>query len=149
MASKEYKEAKSIFIYVSLEDEVDTIELIKSALEDNKTVFVPYVISKDKGMIAVKIQALEDLEVGSYGILEPKDITNTIKNKNDLDLIIAPAVAMSKSGYRIGYGGGFYDRFLQDITKDTVAIAIVYKEQIIEDIPIEPHDYIFTNVIYA
>ena len=149
LASKEYKEAKKIFIYVSLEDEVDTIELIRAALGDNKEVFVPYVISKDEGMIAVKIQALEDLESGSYGILEPKDISNSIKDKNELDLIIAPAVAITRTGYRLGYGGGFYDRFLQDIGKDTAAIVIVYKEQIINDIPVEPHDYIFTNVIYA
>lgn len=149
VSSKEYKEAKKIFIYVSLKDEVDTIELIRAALGDNKEVFVPYVISKEEGMIAVKIQTLEDLESGSYGILEPKDISNSIKDNKELDLIIAPAVAMTKTGYRIGYGGGFYDRFLQDIGEDTVAIVIVYKEQIVNDIPVEPHDYIFTNIIYA
>lgn len=149
VSSKEYKEAKKIFIYVSLKDEVDTIELIRAALGDNKEVFVPYVISKDEGMIAVKIQTLEDLESGSYGILEPKDISNSIKDNKELDLIIAPAVAMTKTGYRIGYGGGFYDRFLQNIGEDTVAIVIVYKEQIVNDIPVEPHDYIFTNIIYA
>lgn len=149
LSSKEYKEAKKIFVYVSLKDEVDTIELIRAALGDNKEVFVPYVISKDEGMIAVKIKSLEDLESGSYGILEPKDISNTIEDKNQLDLIIAPAVAMTKTGYRIGYGGGFYDRFLQDIGENTVAIVIVYKEQLIDNIPVEPHDYIFTNVIYA
>ena len=147
--SQEYKEAKKLFIYVSLKDEVDTIELIKAALRDNKEVFVPYVVSKAEGMIAVNIKSLEDLETGSYGILEPKDISKSIKDKIELDLIIAPAVAITETGYRIGYGGGFYDRFLQDIGKDTVAIVIVYKEQITKDIPIESHDYIFDNIIYA
>lgn len=147
--SKEYKEAKKIFIYVSLEDEVDTIQLIKEALKDNKSVYVPYILSKKQGMIAVEIKSLQELEVGSYGILEPRNINNTIEDKDELDLIIAPAVAITRDGYRIGYGGGFYDRFLKGVSKCTTVVAIVYKEQVVEKIPIESHDYIFTNVKYA
>lgn len=145
---EQYKKSKIIFIYVSFDKEVDTFRIINHALENNKTVCVPKVISKSEGMKAVKIKSVNELAVGKYGILEPKEC-NSIINADKIDLIISPGVAFDSLGYRVGYGGGFYDRFFNNV-KDTVSvIAISYDFQFIDKVPREdfdkPVDFVVTN----
>lgn len=148
LQSEFYKKADVIFTYVSFKGEVDTIKLIEKALSDCKTVCVPKVISKKEGMEAYRITSLKDLEKSSYGILEPKNQDSLII-PSDIDLIITPGVAFSKTNGRIGYGGGFYDRFFKRVTAQTTKVALSYSFQIFESIPMdefdEKVDFIITN----
>jgi 5-formyltetrahydrofolate cyclo-ligase len=137
--SKEYKESKNIFIFVSYDTEVDTHRLIKQALKDEKVLCVPRVISKEEGMIIAQIKSFEDLEPGAYGILEPKD--NKFKvDETLIDVAYLPGLAFDKVGGRVGYGGGFYDRFLRKSRKDSKKIGLAYSFQILEKVPMEQNN---------
>lgn len=148
LESEAYKKASVIFTYISFGCEVDTINFIKKALSDNKTICVPKVISKIEGMEAYKITSLNDLEKGYYGILEPKNHCQLI-NPSEINLIIMPGVAFDKTNGRIGYGGGFYDRYLKRVTSGTRKIALAYTFQVFDSIPTdefdEKVDFIITN----
>lgn len=136
---KEFIEAEVIFIYISFGKEVDTHNIIKYALKLGKKVCVPRVISRLNGMKALKISSLEELELSSYGILEPSDTAEEVKSQ-DMDLAIIPGLAFDLKGDRIGYGGGFYDRFFSNTNLDIKKIALAYQFQILDRIPIEDHD---------
>ncbi|MFD3158412.1 5-formyltetrahydrofolate cyclo-ligase [Haloimpatiens sp. FM7330] len=141
-----YKNAKTIFIFVSYNNEVNTHNIIKQAIRDDKTLCVPKVISKESGMISIQINDFTDLEHGAYGILEPKEYCSKI-NPKKIDLAFVPGLAFDKNGGRIGYGGGFYDRFLKLIPKNCPIIGLGYKIQIIDEIPMDENDIKLNNLI--
>lgn len=144
--SNYYKKATKIFIFVSREDEVNTIDIINHALNHNKIICVPKVISKLQGMEVLEIKSLMDLEPGKFGILEPK-LGNTIIKGETIDLVLLPGLAFDKEGGRLGYGGGFYDRYLTKITSNTPKIGIGYDFQIIAKVIMERYDNYIDGVI--
>lgn len=122
------KEAKTILAYVSLKDEVDTRRLITYFLGSGFRVAVPRI--DGKMMRFYYIESFDDLEKGYRNILEPTcdctpvlDFTKTV--------CITPGVCFNKEGYRIGYGGGYYDRFLAE--ENIISIGLCYKECLIEE----------------
>lgn len=143
------KKAKNVFIYVSFQKEVDTHSLINYFLAQGKTVAVPLVISKEKGMIAIIIDGISQLTPNKMGILEPVYDENRILQPKDIDLLIVPGLAFDKNGGRIGYGGGFYDRYMAKVKENVPRIAVAYDFQILDFIPMEKHDmkvdYVITN----
>jgi len=148
ISSEFYINANVVFVYVSYNGEVDTHKLIKQALNDKKIVCVPRIISKAEGMEAVPIRSFDDLITGSYGILEPpKDVLPI--SPQSIDIALVPGVAFDKDGGRLGYGGGFYDRYLSQMRQDACIAALAYSVQLTDAIPMEPQDkkvhMIFTN----
>ncbi|MEW8994152.1 5-formyltetrahydrofolate cyclo-ligase [Clostridium sp.] len=140
---KEYKEANTIFCFVSTEDEINTRNIIESALESGKRVGVPRCIGK--GIMEVcEIKGYTSLKDGKYGILEPKEECPLIGSE-EIDFAIIPCVSCSEEGYRLGYGGGYYDRYLEHATFTT---AVICREKIICDyIPRDEHDIKIHRVI--
>ena len=134
-----YKKAKDIFIYVSFGSEVNTHEIIKKAIIDKKNIYVPKIDMKKKEMIAVKIHSITELSVNNYGILEPINVDKD-KIANDFDIIVMPGVAFDKNGNRIGYGGGYYDKYLEKNIFKAKKVALAYEEQILERIESDFHD---------
>lgn len=143
-----YKQSNNIFIYVSCGSEVDTKSIIKIAMKEGKRIFVPRIIKETKEMKAIEIESLYELERNTYGILEPKNSSNVI-DKNEIDIIIVPGIAFDYVGNRIGYGGGYYDRYLNEIALKRNKIALVYDFQLIDRLESEQHDvsvdYIITD----
>ena len=146
LLSEDYRKSKNLFIFVSFRTEVDTHRIIKKALKDGKNVSVPKIISREKGMIAVKINHFHELKSGAYGILEPEDI-NLRMEESAIDLSYIPGLAFDRAGGRIGYGGGYYDRFLKMTRKDSKKIALAYSFQILDCIPKEKHDILMDRII--
>lgn len=144
--SEYYKKSKVIFIFVSFRSEVDTHKIIKKAIEDGKIICVPKVISKEHGMKVYRIKSLEDLVAGYYGILEPSEKCEEV-SINDIELAVMPGAAFDREGGRIGYGGGFYDRFLTKVQGNIKKIALAYKLQIIEAVPMEENDIRIDDII--
>lgn len=142
-----YKCSKNLFIFVSYKNEVDTHKIIKDAISKGKTVAVPVILSLDKGMVAVKIDSLEDLKENKYGILEPTLIENRIINPEEIDLVIVPGAAFDKNGGRVGYGAGMYDKYLQNIRNGVQKIALGYSFQLFDKVPMELHDIRMDEVI--
>ena len=144
--SEDYKKAKVIFIFVSFRSEVDTHKIINKAIEDGKTICVPKVVSKQDGMRVFRINGLGDMEPGYYGILEPSEKCDEIPIK-DIDLITIPGAAFDRKGGRIGYGGGFYDRFLTKIPGNVKKIALAYEIQVLNSVPMNENDIRIDGII--
>lgn len=144
--SSEYKKASCVFIFVSYKSEADTHRIIKAALADGKTVCVPKVISRDKGMIAVQVKKFDDLVHGKFNILEPRDDKFQVCSYR-IDLSYVPGLAFDNCGGRLGYGGGYYDRFLEKLRDDCKKVGICYKFQIIDKVPVEEHDILMDKII--
>ncbi len=140
---KKYKNAKTVLFYVSYNDEVFTHEMIKEALNDKKVV-VPISNTKDETLSLSVLKSWDDLEIGSYGILEPKKKRIKEMNIDLIDLIIIPGVAFDINGNRMGHGKGYYDKLLEK-TKATT-IGLCFEFQLVEKIQIKPHD-IPVNII--
>lgn len=113
LANKRFKQAKTVFIYASYKSEVETRELIQAALRLGKRVAVPKVTGTE--MDFYEITSWEELFPGSYGILEPQVSDEAPAIPVDSDVMLIPGVAFDRSGGRIGYGGGYYDRYIRRI----------------------------------
>lgn len=143
-----FKKAKNIFIYISFGTEINTKPIIEKALEENKNIYIPKIYKTDRSMKAIKLNSFKELKENSIGILEPIQDGEYI-DKKKIDLIIVPGVVFDKEGNRIGYGGGYYDRYLSDIKEVSNKIALAYELQVLDFIGEEKHDikvdYIITE----
>lgn len=133
----EFIETDNIFTYVSYNQEVETFGLIEKSLSLGKSVFVPKVYGKE--MKFHKIDSLGLLNFGKYGILEPSN--EFLDEWNDISgTMIMPGLAFGRDFSRVGYGGGFYDRYLS--SKDGyVTVAVCFDFQLLESIEVEKFDY--------
>lgn len=127
-----YKKARSVFVFISYRSEVDTKGIIDDILADGKKLLVPLV--KGSEMIAVEVKGIDDLEPNKMGILEPKDGEEV----TEVDLTLTPGLAFDKAGYRLGYGGGYYDKFFSKV--DTIRMGIGYYDQFVESLVHEDYD---------
>lgn len=131
--------ASEVFTYVSLGSEVDTFALILSSLISGKKVYCPKII--EKGIMKFyRITSLEQLVPGKYDILEPVgDEEGSIYGNHQV--MVLPGVAFDTALNRIGYGGGYYDRYLSIYDKSGCKkIALAYELQMVESLPVEEHD---------
>jgi 5-formyltetrahydrofolate cyclo-ligase len=144
--SVNYKNAQTIFIYVSCKSEVDTHEIIKKALLDNKSICVPKVISLKEGMEAISIKSFNDLRTGKFGILEPVSSERKLESSK-IDMVVIPGLAFDWEGGRLGYGGGFYDRFLVGIKNEIPKIGLAYSFQIIGEVFMNENDSYINRII--
>ena len=135
------KNAKNSMLYLDFNNEVSTDSLIKKLLNLGKIVSSPITLKEERKLIPSQITDLKNgIQYGAYNIREPKPECSPAINIKDLDVVIVPAVAYDKNCYRLGYGGGFYDRFLENLRKDAVTIGIAFDLQIFDEVPKEPHD---------
>ena len=134
-----YKRSKKIFTYISFGSEVDTKEFIKYALSDNKEIYVPKTDKIKKEMVAIRISSLDNMSVDKWGILEPKTVEKD-KIGEEFDLVIMPGVAFDRVGNRIGYGGGYYDKYISNKNIKCPKFALAYDFQIVDKIQVEEHD---------
>ena len=124
--------------YVSFGSEVATHEMINRCFNTGKKVVVPLVDKQKRRLIPYRINSFDhDLTNGTMGILEPKKDRCREVLPKDVDIAIVPGLAFSEDGWRIGYGGGFYDRFLRELKIKTVSLA--FEMQIIDHLPFSPH----------
>ena len=139
--NKKVLKSKNILIYVSLKDEVNTKIIIEELWNLNKNIYVPKV--ENNNINFYFINSFNDLKIGVFNILEP--ITN-IKYKNNKDsCIIIPGLLFDKDNYRLGYGGGYYDRFLEN--KNIYKIGICFSTMIVDKINIEKTDIKMDEII--
>lgn len=133
----DYKQAKVVMFYVDMRNEVLTKEAIIKALAERKRVVVPRV-KKGYGLLAIEIKSLDELEPGTFGVMEPPEREEIFLD--DIDVVVVPGVVFDKNGYRIGYGGGYYDNFLPKLRADAKKVAVAFQMQIRDAVPAEAHD---------
>ncbi len=138
---EEYQKSNFIFSFISFKDEVHTHEIIKNSLNMGKRIGVPVTVIKPRKLLVSELKDFEkELEIGYYGILTPKKEYQRILSPNIVDLVLVPGVAFDVEGYRVGYGGGYYDRFFSSLKKDVIKIGLCYDLQILSQVPRDPYD---------
>lgn len=140
-----WKESHTIGITISKMPEVDTFQIIRKAWEEKKRIVIPKCFPNDRSMEFRTLTAFNQLESVYYGLFEPiVDLTEFV-SKKDIDLIIVPGLGFTKQGYRLGFGGGYYDRYLQDYQGCTLSLA--FNRQIMQTLPVESHDIPVAKII--
>ena len=141
--SEAYEKAQTIFCYVGTEREIDTMRLIHIMMRDGKSVAVPLCVKKGV-MEARRIEGMGDLVSGRYDILAPRLVCPVVEPE-ELDLVIVPCCTGNANGERLGYGGGYYDRYLAKVKCPTMLLCRHQLER--ADIPLEPHDILMDYLV--
>ncbi|OGS43475.1 MAG: 5-formyltetrahydrofolate cyclo-ligase [Elusimicrobia bacterium RIFOXYD2_FULL_34_15] len=134
---KEFKKAKKIMFYLPFQNEVDTKKMIEKAFKLHKEVFFPKII-KDR-VVAIKVKNLSNLVQGKYGILEPETKVYNSKAVDFLDVVIVPGVVFDKKCNRVGFGKGYFDKFLKK-NKNSKKVGLAHSFQIVDNISVSKRD---------
>ena len=149
LASRIWRDAESVFLYVSVGKEPDTRGLIKRALLEGKRVYVPKCLpGPERTMLAVRIRSMEELLPGTLGIPEPvfdPDDPPETAAAAEVDLILAPCVTANRRGERLGHGAGYYDRYLAPLASPnregkTAVLCLCHEALLTEEIPADGND---------
>lgn len=141
---KHFGSCSDIMCYMDFRNEVMTAEFINFCLFQGRRISIPKIekvkSSGQSKLTAYEINDIKDVETGAYGILEP--VGNTAKriNPRELDMICVPGVVFDIKGNRIGYGRGYYDRFLKETGTNCIKVGIAFDIQILDSIPSDIHD---------
>lgn len=141
----EFEKAETIHCYVSINSrrEVNTRPLIKELLASDKKVVVP-ITEFDSGRLTnVYLESYDDLQENKWGVLEPEGGENA--ENSEIDMVVVPMVGGDRNKNRIGYGKGFYDRFLAAI--EAPAIGLLFKTCLVQEVPVESFDVPLTKLI--
>ncbi|MEJ7540676.1 5-formyltetrahydrofolate cyclo-ligase [Staphylococcus intermedius] len=139
-----YQQAKHLGLVLSMSHEVETDPIIRHAIKEGKQVYVPTTDYEQKAMVFQQFTTFDQLATDDKGI---RYIQVESPVKNNLDLVIVPGVVFNNEGYRIGYGGGYFDRYLS--TYEPTNLSLIYDIQLSEIANIEPHDYPVSELIIA
>jgi 5-formyltetrahydrofolate cyclo-ligase len=136
-----FEMSNEIMCYVDFKNEVETRKLIEYCLKIGKKIAVPK--TDNDGTVVMKafyVYDLRGLVKGKLGILEPEFNVDNYCQPDIFDMVIAPALALDTEKNRLGYGAGFYDRYLKDVRSDCVKLGLVYDFQIVDKIDTKDHD---------
>lgn len=142
----EYQAATAICAYMSIGSEVPTGGLLQQIWQDNKQLLLPRVTSTDGIMEMVTVESNSPMTTGAFGIQEP-DIKLPAARHQSFDLVIVPALAYDRQGFRLGYGGGYYDRFLATLPLSTLTIGLCYQCMLLDEVPRNRYDQAVAVVI--
>lgn len=131
-----FKSARNVCTFISAFKEPDTVEIIKALLGEGKGVIVPITHTGTNTLSLSYVEDFGDLKTGAFGILEPSVIKSA--QENDIDAVLVPGLAFDRSGGRMGFGKGYYDRLLENT--GAVKIGLCYDFQLFDTIPTEEHD---------
>ncbi len=144
LASEAYQQAKTIYGYLPYNQEVRTVDMLQQAIRDGKRVAVPKCYGDE--MRFIYLDDLSQVEKGYCGIPEP--VADSPVANDPTALVLMPGLAFTKEGLRMGYGGGFYDKFLA-AEPHHPTLALCYDFQMVEHIPTEEYDIPVDTVIWA
>ena len=135
-----FRQAKTIFTYINFRSEVITETLKEACFVLNKRICVPLTVKKDSRLVPYELTKSSQLHLGYCGIPEPDPKTFSQIAPHEIDLTILPGSVFDGQGGRLGYGGGFYDRFVQNDAPNSIRIGLAFDLQLVEDLPLLPHD---------
>lgn len=143
LSSAQYQEAKTIYAYLPFQNEVQLFPLLQQALSDGKQIALPKCCGKEMNFILVS--DLSQIQFTAFGVPEP--VADGPVAQDPWALVLVPGVVFDRRGYRIGYGGGYYDRFLAQEPKHPT-IALCYDFQVLPQLETNAHD-IPVDTIFA
>ena len=139
---KDYNNSKVIALYKPLSNEVNINDLINYSLECGKIVLLPRVVREN--IVFIKVDNYTEYDKSNFGVIEPIYKKDNIYNGN-IDLVIVPGLGFDKDYKRIGYGKGYYDKFLKN--KDTIKIGVCFHEQFLDNVIVNKNDVLMNLVI--
>ncbi|MFZ3588148.1 5-formyltetrahydrofolate cyclo-ligase [Bacillus sp. DJP31] len=137
-STESWKNSHLIGITISRGNEIETREIIERAWQEGKEVAVPKCLPEEKKMVFKRITTFNQLETVYFGLLEPIVSKTKSVDPQKIDLLIVPGVCFTEKGYRIGYGGGYFDRYLEGYQEQT--ISLLFECQLLPKLPIESFD---------
>lgn len=140
-----WKQAKVVGITISRPPEVDTYQIIRKAWELGKQIVAPKCYPKERKLAFRTLTEFSQLESVYYGLLEPIEEQTEELLPENINLLIVPGLAYTREGYRLGFGGGYYDRYLSDFRGDTISLC--FQSQVISQFSIEEHDIPVSKII--
>lgn len=136
LSAPEFRTSASLALYSPILNEVFTENLFQQARKQRMSVAYPRVRGEDLEFVLVSSRSA--LTPGAFGVMEPNG--HDLMAPKELDLVVVPGVAFDLSGYRLGYGKGFYDKALHDTAQRTVRVGVCYELQLVDVLPAERHD---------
>jgi len=140
-----YRASQTVMLYMAMAHEVQTTALIAHARRHHKRVIVP-VVTPDGLLAVVCPTEASHFRPGPFGILEPRDLSAVVP-PTEIDIVLVPGVGFDTKGVRLGYGGGYYDRFLRLLSAPTHFGGLAFHTQIVPSIPRLPHDICMPFVV--
>ncbi|WP_238403932.1 5-formyltetrahydrofolate cyclo-ligase [Paenibacillus paridis] len=150
----ESRSVDSFMVYIAFRSELDLSELIEWGWRTGREVIVPKCIAADRSMILYYLRSWDELTPGAYGIMEPNpEAATKVEAGAAPGAIIVPGLAFDRNGGRLGYGGGYYDRFAEQMQGYAAGnghrlwLGASFEEQLIDEVPLERHDLVMDGVI--
>ncbi len=141
-----YQHARTVLTYCGFGSEIDTQALIERAFADGKTVVLPRVERHTQSLAMHSVKSLDELVASKWGIREPRAEAPVISGSG-IEFILTPGVAFDRFGNRLGYGRGYYDKWLLAVDPALARVAAAFSCQIVEKIPVGPHDQTIDSII--
>lgn len=149
MQLPEYQAADCVMWYVDVRDEVRTRHALPAAIAAGKRIVVPFCV--DGELELFHLESMDELEVGMYKILEPRQDLREVASKrvpvDQLDLVLVPGVGFDAEGGRTGHGKGYYDKLLENARPDAPLVALAFDCQMFPTIPMQSHDIYMDKVV--
>ncbi|MDE1942080.1 MAG: 5-formyltetrahydrofolate cyclo-ligase [Betaproteobacteria bacterium] len=140
-ALAEFAAARTVMAYMPMGSEFDTRPLLQAVLARGTRLVLPRVERTSKTLALHEVSNLEaDLQAGVWGIREPDPQRCPQARLGEVDFILMPGAAFDRQRHRMGYGGGFYDKLLSRPERRAVTVAVAFVEQLVAQVPLEPHD---------
>ncbi|NSW82346.1 MAG: 5-formyltetrahydrofolate cyclo-ligase [Syntrophothermus sp.] len=130
--------ASVIMGYIAIDNEIDVWPFLEQCLSQGKVVVLPRIETVTNRLVAVRFIGEEGLRKGRFGLMEPEGDSFPPEL---IDAVIVPGLAFDMRGYRLGYGKGYYDRFLPELRPGTLTIGVAHSLQVADEIPYYPHDH--------
>ena len=143
---EQIRRASTLMVFLSFGSEVHTDDLIRWGWGEGKRIVVPLCCPETRELMPCRIDGFDELETGHYGIREPKASRLQPVPQREIDAVLIPAVAFDRRGCRVGYGGGYYDRFLPEVPR-AAKIGAAFACQIVAEIPADPYDVTVDRIV--
>ena len=140
-ALPEYRQAATVMYFLNFGKEADTLSMVPASLAHGKRVVAPKTVHRERLLLLSEItDPALDLEPGRWGIPEPKPERLRPVPAGEVDFVIVPGVAFDEHGRRLGYGGGYYDRFFAGLREEVPLVALTFELQVVPEVPVDPWD---------
>ena len=145
-----FRRARTVCCYVALPYEVQTWRMIEEMRSKGKRVVVPVVARRATRLSLCEIRDPNvELARGAFGVWEPMADRRRPVRLRDVHLVLVPALAFDRRGHRLGHGGGYFDRLLARLPKTTPTVGLAFRFQLLDDLPVRPHDRAVQTVLTA
>lgn len=147
LACEELKKAQVILAFHPFGEEMDILPFVEEVRKRGGEIWLPLTIPAERRLVPYRYDGPHMLKQGVYGIWEPDPAKAAVMDFSRLDAILVPGVAFDLRGGRMGYGAGYYDRFLAGLSHHPFLLGVGFSMQVVDEVPMEPHDIVLDAIV--